>query len=143
MYFTEDAVRQHFPWRFLARAIESKVNQPNVVAPRRLSFELGAPEGRQSGRLLIMPSWNAETMAGIKTPVPMPVLVTTYSLSRNDGDVLLRLALTRTDSLPQTDADTSARCCPPYNKMPQTLRPQSRIATPCVFNSTPPSKPRR
>jgi hypothetical protein len=54
----------------------------------------------------------------------MPVLVTTYSLSRNDGDVLLRLALTRTDSFPQTDADTSARCCPPYNKMPQTLRPQ-------------------
>jgi len=72
MYFTEDAVRQHLPWRLLAEAIESKVSQPDVVAPRRLSFELGAPGGRQSGRLLIMPSWNAETMVGIKTVVYRP-----------------------------------------------------------------------
>jgi alanine dehydrogenase len=72
MYFTEDAVRQHLPWRSLVQAIESKLGQPDVVAPQRLSFDLGAPKGLQSGRLLIMPSWNAETMVGIKTVVYRP-----------------------------------------------------------------------
>jgi ornithine cyclodeaminase/alanine dehydrogenase-like protein (mu-crystallin family) len=72
LYFTEEAVRQHLPWRSLAQAIESKVGQPDVAAPRRLSFELGASEGLQSGRLLIMPSWNAEAMVGIKTVVYRP-----------------------------------------------------------------------
>jgi len=47
----------------------------------------------------------------LQHPVPMPILVTAHSLSRNDGDVLLRLALTRTDSFPLTGADTSARYC--------------------------------
>ena len=41
----------------------------------------------------------------------MPVLITAHSLSRNDGDVWLDKAVTRTDSFPHTDADTSARYC--------------------------------
>ena len=45
------------------------------------------------------------------TQVPMPVLITAHSLSRNDGDVWLDKAVTRTDSFPYTDADTSARYC--------------------------------
>jgi ornithine cyclodeaminase/alanine dehydrogenase-like protein (mu-crystallin family) len=71
-FFTEEAVREHLPWGSLAQAIESKVRQPDVVAPRRLSFELGVTEGPQPGRLLIMPSWNADTLIGIKTVVYRP-----------------------------------------------------------------------
>jgi alanine dehydrogenase len=69
-FFNEDAVRERLPWGPLAEAIESKFRQPAVVAPRRLSFELGVTE--QPGRLLIMPSWNADTMIGIKTVVYRP-----------------------------------------------------------------------
>jgi hypothetical protein len=43
--------------------------------------------------------------------VPMPALTTADSLSRNDGDVWVDNAVTRADSFPLTDADTSARYC--------------------------------
>jgi alanine dehydrogenase len=71
-FFTEESVREHLPWGSLAEAIERKVRQPDVVAPRRLSFELEVTQGPQPGRLLIMPAWNADTLIGIKTVVYRP-----------------------------------------------------------------------
>lgn len=41
----------------------------------------------------------------------MPALATAHSLSRNYGDVWVDKAVTRADSFPLTDADTSARYC--------------------------------
>lgn len=72
LYLREETVAKHLPWQTLVRAIESAVRRADAVVPRRLSFELGSTTDTSPGRLLIMPSWNAETTIGIKTVTYRP-----------------------------------------------------------------------
>lgn len=73
IYLTEESVRTHTPWEPLVNAIEAVLKEYDLLTPPRLSFELrGAPDGDGEGRLLFMPSWQAETDIGIKTVTYRP-----------------------------------------------------------------------
>lgn len=72
IYLTEESVRTHTPWEPLVRAIQAVLKENDLLTPPRLSFALAGDSWEAGGRLLFMPSWQAETDIGIKTVTYRP-----------------------------------------------------------------------
>ncbi len=72
IYLNEDEVRRNLPWAGLMQAIAAAVAENQIIAPRRLSFELPPLSGDVTGHLLIMPAWRGGATIGIKTVTYRP-----------------------------------------------------------------------
>ena len=66
-----DQVRSGTPWRHLADAIATVVASGRATSPERHVHELDLPDG-SSGSLLIMPSWIAGDVVGVKAVTYVP-----------------------------------------------------------------------
>ena len=66
-----DQVRSGTPWRHLADAIATVVASGRATSPERQVHELDLPDG-SSGSLLIMPSWIAGDVVGVKAVTYVP-----------------------------------------------------------------------
>lgn len=66
IYLDETTVRANLPWPELVTAIEQALLQRGIAAPDRMSFDMESSVG-ETGKLLLMPCWDAETSLGMKT----------------------------------------------------------------------------